>query len=60
VATKEAAEWWKAENKYDEIYEKEFVILDSWDELQEYQNGELRKRALAKLTEEERVILGLK
>ena len=60
VATQEAAEQWKEKNKYDEIYEKEFVILDSWDELEEYKNGELRKRALAKLTEEERVVLGLK
>ena len=60
VATQEAAEQWKEKNKYDEIYEKEFVILDSWDELEEYKNGELRKRALAKLTAEEKVILGLK
>ena len=60
VATKEAAEEWKAKNEYDLIYEKEFVILDSWEELQDYKNGELRKRALAKLTEEEQVVLGLK
>ena len=60
VATKEAADAWKANNKYDEVYEKEFIILDSWDELQDYKAGELRKRALAKLTNEERVVLGLK
>lgn len=60
VATKEAADEWMAKNKYDMIYEKEFVILDSWDELQDYKNGELRKRALAKLTEEERIVLGVK
>lgn len=60
VATKEAADEWKFRNKFDEVYEKEFVILDSWDELEEYKNGELRKRALAKLTEEERIVLGVK
>lgn len=60
VATKEAADAWMAKNKYDTIWEKEFIILDSWDELQDYQDGELRKRALAKLTAEERVVLGLK
>jgi hypothetical protein len=60
VATKEAADEWKAKNKFDEIYEKELVILDSWDELQAYKDGELRKRALAKLTDAEKVVLGLK
>lgn len=60
VATKEAADEWMAKNKFDTVYEKEFVILDSWDELQEYKNGELRKRALAKLTEAEKKVLGLK
>jgi len=60
VATKEAADEWMAKNKYDMVYEHEMVILDSWDELQDYKNGELRKRALAKLTAEEKVVLGLK
>ena len=60
VATKEAADEWMAKNKYDMVYEHEFVILDNWDELQDYKNGELRKRALAKLTAEEKVVLGLK
>ena len=60
VATKEAADTWKAKNKYDEVYATEFVILDSLDELTEYENGELRKRALAKLTEAEKKVLGLK
>lgn len=60
VATKEAADEWMAKHKYDMVYEHEMVILDSWDELQDYKNGELRKRALAKLTAEEKVVLGLK
>lgn len=60
VSTKETADEWMKKNTYDTVYEKEMVILDSWDELQDYKNGELRKRALAKLTEEERIVLGLK
>ncbi len=60
VATQEAAEAWKEKNKYDEIYEKEFVILDDLTELEAYKKGELRKRALAKLTEEDKIVLGLK
>jgi hypothetical protein len=60
VSTKEAADEWMARNKYDTVFEKEFVVLDSWDELQAYKDGELRKRALAKLTDAEKVVLGLK
>jgi hypothetical protein len=60
VATKEAAQAWLANNKYDTVVEREFVILDSLDELTEYENGELRKRALAKLSEAEKKVLGLK
>lgn len=60
VATKEAAEQWKEKNKFDEIYECEMVILDDLPEVEAFKNGELRKRALAKLTEEERIVLGLK
>jgi len=59
VATKEAADEWKIKNKYDEIVERELVILDSWDELQDYKTGELRKRALSKLTDAEKFALGL-
>ncbi len=60
VSTKEAADQWMAKNKYDTVFEHEFVILDSWDELEEYRNGEMRKRALAKLTEQDKKVLGLK
>jgi len=35
VATQEAAEAWKETNKYDEIYKKEFVILDDLSEVVE-------------------------
>jgi hypothetical protein len=60
VKTKEAADAWMAKNKYDMVFEHEFVILDSWDELQAFKDGELRKQALAKLTDAEKVVLGLK
>ena len=60
VATKEIADDWKVNHKHDLIYEKQIVILDSYAELMEYRNGEARKRALAKLTEEDKIALGLK
>jgi hypothetical protein len=60
VATKEAADAWMEKNTYDAVYEKQFVILDSYEELMDYKNGEARKRALAKLTEEDKIALGLK
>lgn len=60
VATKEAADEWIAKNKYDAVYEQEFVILDSYAELEIYRNGEMRQRALAKLNEEDKKVLGLK
>lgn len=60
VATKEAADQWMKKNAYDSVWEREFIILDSFAELEEYRNGEMRKRALAKLTEEDKKVLGLK
>jgi hypothetical protein len=60
VKTKEAADEWMAKNKYDMIDEKEIVILDDLTEVEAFKNGELRKRALAKLTDAEKVVLGLK
>ncbi len=60
VATKEAADAWMEKNTYDAVYEKQFIILDSYEELMDYRNGEARKRALAKLTEEDKIALGLK
>jgi hypothetical protein len=60
VKTKEAADAWMDKNKYDMIHEYEFVILDDLTEVEAYKNGELRKRALAKLTDEDKIVLGLK
>lgn len=60
VKSKEAADQWIAKNKFDAVYEHQIVILDNLKEVEEYKNGELRKRALAKLTEEDKIVLGLK
>lgn len=60
VATKEAADEWKSKNKYDLVDEKQIVILDSYAELMDYRSGDAAKRALDKLTEEDKIALGLK
>ena len=60
VATKETADEWKANNTYDAVYEREFVILDSYAELEDHRSGVARQRALDKLTEAEKKLLGLK
>jgi hypothetical protein len=56
----ELADEWKKENRYDSVYEKQFIILDSYEELMDYKNGEARKRVLSKSTEEDKIALGLK
>jgi len=60
VKTEEDARAWLEKNKYDAIYEREFVILDDLTEVEAFKNGQLRKQALAKLTDAEKVVLGLK
>ena len=51
---------WKAQHKHDTAYDAELIIFDSFDEIDQYENGELRRRALAKLTDAEKIALGLK
>ena len=60
VATKEAADEWLKNHPHDAAYQHNMVILDDLNEVEAFKNGELRKRALAKLTDEERIVLGLK
>lgn len=60
VSSKDAADQWKEKNKYDYVTEKELIIFDDYDELMHHVSGEARKRALAKLTEEDKLALGLK
>lgn len=49
---------WKEKNTYDSIVKKEIQIFDTIAEYQEFKNGELKRKALQKLTREERVALG--
>lgn len=60
VASKEVADEWLEKHPHDVAYEHNLVILKDLTEIEEYKNGEMRKRAMAKLTTEERIVLGLK
>jgi hypothetical protein len=55
----EAAEAWMAKNKYDNVVERTMIIAESVEELFDLDSGEIKKRALAKLTEAEKIALGL-
>lgn len=59
VSNLETAKAWKNLNIYDDYFEKEFVILDSMDEIANYQKEQLLKSARSKLTAEERKALGI-
>lgn len=59
VSTKEAADEWKKNNNYDAIYEKEIIVHDSYIEIMSFRNSEAKKAALAKLSEEDKIALGL-
>lgn len=54
------ADEWIKEHKHDLVWSKEIVIIESWDELKDYQTGKMRENALAKLTDFEKKLLGLK
>lgn len=43
VSTKEAADEWVARNKYDTVFETEFVILDDLAEVEEYKLHQTRQ-----------------
>ena len=59
VATEEAANAWKAKNPYDYVLQRQLVVFDDIAEIEDYETGEARKRALAKLTAAEKIALGL-
>ncbi len=59
VATEEAAQAWKAKNQYDSVTSHRLVVFDDLAEIVDYEKGEARRRALAKLTPEEKFALGL-
>lgn len=60
VFSEEAALEWKKNNRFDSIYEREFIIFDNLEEIKKHASGEARKRALAKLTNEDKFALGIK
>jgi hypothetical protein len=53
-----AAKVYKQKHKYDTIQKETVVIIDTYEEYQEYKSGEVKRKALLKLTKEERVALG--
>jgi hypothetical protein len=59
VSTKEAADEWMKNNTYDCVREMEFIVFDSYNELMLHKSGEARKRALSKLTMEDKIALGI-
>lgn len=60
VSNEHIAEDWVKIYQYDKFYSKELIIFESIQEIKDYLNGELRKSALAKLTPEEKMALGIK
>lgn len=56
-SNKSDADKWKA--TYDSYTEMTILIADSFNEIQELEQQKVKTRALAKLTPEERKILGL-
>ena len=58
VSNKEAADEWKSNNKHDLIVEKNMIIFDSIKELMDFKSGEIKRQALAKLSDVEKRALG--
>lgn len=58
-SNKKAADEYKKNNKYNCCIEQTIRIYDSLKDMEDNSKQKLKERALAKLTEEERKILGL-
>jgi hypothetical protein len=59
ITSKEEAKKHLVGNTYDRIEPRTFFFFDTYEQMKDYESGELRKRALAKLTAIERKALGL-
>jgi len=59
VRTEEEAQRWLDENQYDSFHKKTLVIYDTLEDYKENSVEALKKKALAKLTPEEKYTLGL-
>ena len=55
----EATKAWLNKNPHDFIQKKTMIIAESTEELFDMDSGEVKRRALAKLTEAEKIALGL-
>lgn len=59
LSNKEAAEEYNKKNKYNACFEQTIRIYDSLQDMEENSKQKLKERALAKLTDEDKKILGL-
>ena len=60
VESEESAKEWIVKNKFDSYYEKIITIFDSLVDYEENSHEGLKKKALAKLSDAEKAILGIK
>lgn len=58
IASEEEAALYLANSPHDRYYKKTFIIHETAQQAREFKQGEAKKRALAKLTKEERAALG--
>lgn len=57
---KEAADAYKVKRPHDYIYHRVLILVDNMEDLAAHTHTEMRKRALAKLSPEDKLILGIK
>ena len=60
VESEEAAKEWVTKNNYDSYYKKTITIFDNLVDYEENSHEGLKKKALAKLSDAEKSILGIK
>lgn len=60
VESEEAAKEWVVKNNYDSYYKKTITIFDNLVDYEENSHEGLKKKALAKLSDAEKSILGIK
>lgn len=58
VSSEAVADMWMKKNPHDYVRAMDLLIFDSLEDIDEFNKNEIRKRALLKLTTEERKALG--
>lgn len=58
VSSESEAKKWIAANKHDLIVKQKLEIFDSYEDIMAFKNGEVRRKALEKLTDIEKKALG--